>query len=100
MYKVLALYPRPQDPEHFRRYFEATHAPIARKLPGLRSFRYSLEVGALQGEAPYFCVAELEFDNADAVMAALDSDEGKATVADVPNYATGGIVLLHYELKE
>jgi hypothetical protein len=32
-------------------------------------------------------------------MAAQDSDEGRATVADVPNYATGGTVLLQYDLK-
>lgn len=98
MYRVLALYPPPEDPEHFRSYFASTHAPLVNALPGLRRFRYSTDVRGLGGDSPYFCVTELEFDSADAMTAALESDEGKATVGDVPNYATGGVTLLHYEL--
>ncbi len=30
-----------------------------------------------------------------AMQAALESEEGKAAIADVPNYATGRIVVLH-----
>ena len=98
MHRVLALYPPPKDPDHFRSYYESTHTPLVRKMPGLRGFRYSLDVQGLGGDSPYFCVAELDFDSADALMAAVNSEEGKATVADVPNYATGGIVLVHYDI--
>jgi hypothetical protein len=31
--------------------------------------------------------------------AASESPEGQATLADVPNYATGGVVALNYELR-
>ena len=100
MHRVLALYPPPRDPEHFRNYYVSTHVPLANTLPGLRGFRYSFDVQALGGSSPYFCVAELDFDSADALMAALNSEEGKATAGDVQNYATGGIVLLHYEMTD
>jgi hypothetical protein len=30
----------------------------------------------------------------------LASPEGEATAADVPNYATGGALLLHYDVRE
>ena len=99
MYRVWALDPPPSDPEHFRSYYASTHVPLVNALPGLGSFRYSLEPRGLGADSPYFCVAELEFDNADALTAALDSEQGKATVGDVPNHATGGITLLHYELS-
>ena len=100
MHRVLALYPMPQDPEHFRRYYRDTHVPIVRKLPGLKAFRYSLEVAALEGDSPYFCIAELEFESVEALMTAVLSAEGRATVADVANYATGGVTFLHYDLEE
>lgn len=99
MYRVLALYSPPKDPEHFRSYYASTHVPLVNALPGIRSFRYGMDVRGLGGDSPYFCVAELEFDSADALTAALESEEGKATVGDVPNYATGGVTLLHYELS-
>ena len=38
MHRVLALYGMPKDSEHFRRYYEQTHVPIARKIPGLKRF--------------------------------------------------------------
>jgi uncharacterized protein (TIGR02118 family) len=101
MHRVLALYPHPADPEHFRAYYERTHIPLARTLPGLRGIRWSLGVEPIgEGAAPYFCVAELDFDDEAAVLAALQSPEGQAVVADVPNYASGGINLIHYEVRE
>ena len=101
MYRVLALYPPPNDPKHFRTYYAQTHIPLAETLPGLRGIRYSLDVKPLGGDAsPYFCVAELDLDDEAAVMAALQSPEGQAVVADVQNYASGGITLVHCNLAD
>jgi hypothetical protein len=52
-----------------------------------------------EGESPYFCVFEADFDDAAAMGAARGSTEGQAVRADVPNYATGGVVVLDYELR-
>ena len=52
------------------------------------------------GDTPYFCVFQADFDDAGALDAALASPEGEATAADVPNYATGGAVLLRYDVSE
>ncbi len=76
------------------------HAPaLAAKLPGLRAYRYSFDVAAGEGESPYYCVFEADFDDAAAYSAATESTEGQAVRADVPNYATGGVVVLNYELR-
>jgi uncharacterized protein (TIGR02118 family) len=99
MHRLLVLYPPPSDPGHFRSYYENTHLPLAAKLPGLRGYRYSFDVAAAEGESPYFCVFEADFDDAAAMNAARQSTEGQATLADVPNYATGGVVVLNYELR-
>jgi hypothetical protein len=78
MHRLLVLYPPPSDPDHFRSYYEDA---------------------AGEGESPYYCVFEADFDDAAAYRAALESPENQAVRADVPNYATGGVVVLNYELS-
>jgi uncharacterized protein (TIGR02118 family) len=98
MHRVLVLYGTPQDPEAFRSYYLHTHLPLASALPGLRSLQYSFDLAGAEGPAPYFAVTEVEFDSADALDAALTSPAGQAVVADIPNYATGGAVMMDYSL--
>jgi uncharacterized protein (TIGR02118 family) len=98
MHRLLVLYPPPTDPDHFRTYYEQTHLKLVAKIPGLRSYRYGFDVAAAEGESPYFCAFEGDFDDAAAMGAAFETPEGEATLADIPNYATGGAVALNYEL--
>src|SRR4029078_9581520 len=98
MHRLLVLYPAPSDPDHFRSYYEDTHLPLVAKFPGLRGYRYSFATGPAAGQSPYYCVFEADFDDAAALSAARESREGQAVLADVPNYATGGVVVLYYEL--
>lgn len=99
MHRMLVLYGHPKDPEHFRNYYLNTHLPIAAKMPGIKGARHSFEVAALGADkSPYICAFEADFDSAEALFAALTSPEGQATAADVPNYATGGVTMLHYPI--
>jgi uncharacterized protein (TIGR02118 family) len=98
MHRLLVLYPPPTDPDHFRTYYEQTHLKLVAKIPGLRGYRYGFDVAAAEGESPYFCAFEGDFDDAAAMAAALETPEGEATLADIANYATGGAVALNYEL--
>jgi uncharacterized protein (TIGR02118 family) len=100
MHRVLVLYLPPGDPLAFREYFEHTHIPLAARMPGQRTMRYSFDVSAAGGESPYFGVMEAEFDDADALAASMASPEGQAVVADIPNYATGGAIMLSYPVQE
>jgi uncharacterized protein (TIGR02118 family) len=99
MHRLLVLYPTPTDPDHFRSYYEETHLPLAAKMPGLRGYRYGFDVAAGEGESPYFCVFEGDFDDAATMDAAFASPEGEAALADIPNYATGGAVALNFEVR-
>ena len=97
---LVVLYGIPADPAAFEAYYRATHIPLAKKMPGLRT--YTINKGALaagDGKPPYFLVATLEFDSLEALGAAASSPEGKAASADVPNFATGGSTLLMYEAE-
>ncbi|WIV55450.1 EthD family reductase [Amycolatopsis nalaikhensis] len=98
MHRLTVLYPPPADPDHFREYYVETHLPLAAKLPGILRSEYSLDVAALGGDSKYFAVFHADFESADAMQAALDSEAGKAVAADVPNYASGGVEMIHYPL--
>jgi uncharacterized protein (TIGR02118 family) len=68
--------------------------PIAKKIPGLRQYETtSGPVTTLEGPAPYHLIAMLTFDSLAAIQAALGSPEGRATAADLGNFATGGVDL-------
>jgi uncharacterized protein (TIGR02118 family) len=97
MAQVLVLYNTPADPAGFDRYYHQTHIPLARKIPGLRSYLMSDgPVRALAGSAPYL-VAILNFDSLADISAALASPEGQAAAADLSNFAFGGATLLIYD---
>ena len=71
--------------------------PLVRKMPGLKASRYSFDVKPLgAAKAPYFCIFEAEFENEAAMMGALASKEGQAVAGDVPNYASGGVTMMHF----
>jgi uncharacterized protein (TIGR02118 family) len=99
VHRLLVLYPPPSDPDHFRSHYESTHLPLVANLPGLRGNRFSFDVAAPAGESPYFCVFEADFDDAAAYGAAMGSPQGEATRADVANYATGGAVVVNYQVR-
>ena len=99
MAQLLVLYNTPADPAAFDRYYHQTHIPLARKIPGLRSYLISNgPVQALAGSAPYL-VAILNFDSMADLSAALASPEGQAAAGDLPNFASGGATLLIYDSK-
>jgi uncharacterized protein (TIGR02118 family) len=98
MVKVLAMYGHPADVAAFDDYYFKTHVPLAKTLPGLIAYEVSRGpvMGVLDGSRSHHLVATLGFDSAEAVQAALGSPAGKATAADLANFATGGVTLLMF----
>ena len=99
MARVLVLYNPPADPAAFDKYYFGTHVPIARKIPGLRSMTFNATPPlAIAGTAPHL-IAELDFDSMPDLQAALASPEGRATAADLANFAQAGVTILSYETR-
>jgi len=100
VHRLVVSYGQPADPGAFDDYYRDTHTPLAMEMPGL----IRLTVGRPKSldpsqEAPYL-VAELDFASEEAMGHAFASDEGKATAADVANFATGGATMHHFEVRE
>ena len=100
MAQIIALYKKPADPAAFDSYYYAKHVPLAKTIPGLRSYRVSRgTIGTPAGEAPLHLVALLEFDSMAAIQAALSSPEGVAIAGDLGNFAQAGVELLMFDTK-
>lgn len=93
--KVYALYRPPTDAAAFDRYYLERHVPLAKTLPGLRSYEVTRgPIATMSGAAPYHLIAVLGFDSRAAIDAALASPQGQATAGDLANFATGGVDIL------
>jgi uncharacterized protein (TIGR02118 family) len=79
--RFIAVYETPADPETFDRHYREVHIPLARKLAGLRRYTVSRDVTAVRG-APYYLVAELEWDTMNQLHAAFNSPAGRAVADD------------------
>jgi uncharacterized protein (TIGR02118 family) len=100
MVRFLVLYDQPEDPETFDRHYREVHIPLARKLPGLRRYTISRNARSVRG-GEYYLVAELDWDDIEALQRDFQSPDGQATAADVQELAPEGKVRsMIYELEE
>jgi uncharacterized protein (TIGR02118 family) len=94
MVKLIVLYGKPEDPSAFDAHYSGTHAGLAEKIPHLTRYEHGKALGSADGsEAPYYYVAELSFDDPDALQAGMSSPEGQAAAGDLGNFASGGVTM-------
>lgn len=98
MCRVTVLYGHPNDPAEFDRYYREVHIPIARRMKGLKGWTIGKCQSAVPGEKPpYYQIVGLYAETRADLEAILASPEGQATIADVPNFATGGYTFIFNE---
>ncbi|MGY2067278.1 EthD family reductase [Blastococcus sp. SYSU DS0619] len=99
MYRVIANYAHPEDPQAFLEHYRSTHAPLAKNLAGLSSYTWGT-CETLDGSRPeYFVTATLDWPSKDAALADLGSDAGQAASADMANFAQAGVVMIACETE-
>ncbi len=95
MIKLTVLFNHPTNPQEFERYYADTHLPIAGKMKGFSRLELTrFGPGPDGGRAAYYRMAELYFPSQTQMQMTLGSPEGQAAVADIGNFATGGITML------
>jgi len=75
---LLAKKPAMND-EEFAKYWLETHAPLARKMPGLRKYVVNVIQRPPNKEPDYHGIVELWFDDKEGMKRAFASPEGQAT---------------------
>ena len=101
MAQLVVMYKTPKDTAAFDKHYFEKHIPIAKKIPGLRKYEVNQgPVASPAGPSGLHLIAILTFDNPAAIQAAFASAEGRATAADVPTFATGGVDMLFFDTRE
>ena len=95
MMKITVLYGCPTSAEQFEKYYEGTHLPLAAKVKGVARIEFTKFVSGPDGAKPaFYRMAELYFTTQAQMEQSLKSPEGQATVADIQNFATGGVTMV------
>jgi uncharacterized protein (TIGR02118 family) len=95
VFQVTVLYNHPEDPARFDQHYDEVHAPLAATIPGLQRYTVTRPGAGPDGtKAPYHLVAVLEYESEEAYGAGMSTPEGKATRADLANFAMAGVTLL------
>ena len=72
MAKLFAIYQQPADAAAFDAYYFQKHVPLAKTIPGLRSYEVTHgDVMGMGGKHAVYLVAMLEFDSMAAIQAAI-----------------------------
>ena len=101
MAKLIALYKKPADTAAFDAYYFGHHVPLAKTISGLHKYEVNAgPVASPAGNSPYHLAAILTFDSMASLGFALNSEQGKATAADLANFAQAGVELLVFDTKE
>jgi uncharacterized protein (TIGR02118 family) len=87
MFKVMSLMKRRAGMSlaDFRHWAHIEHPKLAKKLPGLRGYRMNV-AREENPDNPYDAVSEMWFDSAEARLAAMATDEGKAAGGDAASH--------------
>jgi uncharacterized protein (TIGR02118 family) len=101
MAKLVVMYHTPKDAAAFDKHYAEVHAPLAKKVPGLKKFELSQgPVVTPAGPSDFHLIVTLEFDDMAALQKGLSSPEGQAAAADVGTFASGGADLLIFDTRE
>ena len=92
MHKLLVTYTRPHDVDAFEKYFREVHAPMVRKIPGLKKLVINRITGNALGASPsLYLLVGLQFGPKEDFDLAMGSQENAAAGRDAVDFcrATG-----------
>jgi uncharacterized protein (TIGR02118 family) len=89
--KLVVIYPRPTDIEHFEKIYTEEHIPMAiEKLPGKTKIVATKVTASPSGTPPFYRIAEIHFPSIEALNACVSSQGAQATIAHAESISTGG----------
>ncbi len=100
MIKLIALYKKPANIDAFEQHYAHIHVPLAEKIPGVRKTEWTRFLASPSGEAPYYMMYEMYFDNMDAYKVAMQSEANKAAGQDLMSFARDLVTLMVAETYE
>lgn len=90
MYRLTVVYDHPADPEKFLQHYREVHVPLTAKVPNMLAFEWGPSETADGSKPDHFLIAVLDWETKEDAFAALATDAGRASAADVANFAKAG----------
>lgn len=100
MVKLVALFKKPSDLTSFEEHYEKTHLPLISKMPGMKRIEISRVTGAPMSQPQFYRMAEMYFENQNALNTAVISPEGMAAAKDLLGFAKDVVQMFFVEVKE
>ncbi len=100
MVKLIALYKKPAAVDAFEQHYTQIHIPLVEKIPGIRKVEWTRFLASPQGEAPYYMMYEMYFDDMDTYRVAMKSEENKVAGQDLMSFAKDIVTLMVAETYE
>ena len=100
MVKLIALYKKPAAADAFEQHYAQVHIPLVEKIPGIRKTEWTRFLASPQGEAPYYMMYEMYFDDMDTYRVAMKSEENKVAGQDLMSFAKDIVTLMVAETYE
>lgn len=93
MHDVIVTYHSIPDRAAFLAHYQGTHAPLVLAMPELAEFAWGFVTDA--GTDDPKLIARMTYASREAADRSFASEAGAAAVADVANFATEGVSVLH-----
>ena len=95
MYKLIALYKKPDDEAAFLKHYNEVHVPIVNSIPGLKECVVNRVTGSpMGGEPAYFMIVEMIYETKEDFKLGMRSEENMAAGKDLGNFARGLVTLV------
>lgn len=94
MYKLTAIYKKPDNVEEFEKHFKEVHTPLCQKIPKLKTINVTKITGSPFGQSDIHMICELCFENKENFKEAMSSPENMACGKDLGNFAKGKVEVL------
>jgi len=93
MPRLIALYNAPDDTASFDAHYRDVHTAIVARYPNLRETRLTKPAGVAGRPPAFYLMAEMIFDTAADLDAALMSEAGTESARDLRNFAGAGVTM-------
>ncbi len=100
MIKLVALFKKPADTVAFDEHYEKIHLPLVNKMPGMKKIEVSEITGAPMTQPQFYRMAEMYFENQQALNASMMSAEGIAAAKDLMGFAKEIVQMFFAEVEE
>jgi uncharacterized protein (TIGR02118 family) len=95
---MVALFKRPDALEEFDSHYDEVHAPLMSRVPGLVRMEVTRNLQAFRGDAPYYLMAEMYFEDKESFDAAMSSEENRTAGKDLMSFAREIVTLFYGEV--